>query len=189
MKIVFLTSLLFSLLGTSLLASSNVLVIGSSKAFNEREQGAIEGRLDPAAMAKALELIFNQGRDASTGARVVFEDVYRKKASPVALGSAGRDMPTMFHCHSLAQYHFWPDGREKRMAMLAGEAGTRWNVVVLLGDPYLMQTMPGIYAEGVHLLTKQVRKGGAKVVLLMPWSAQRIGYETAMRMGQLRFSP
>lgn len=151
------------------LACGDVLFIGSSQSFNEREEGEVAKRLDPAATAKVLEGLINHGKQDAAKRTVVFEEVFRRATSPVALGGGGREISTEFHCHSLAQYLYWPDGRDERMKRLKGEAGKTWSVVVLLGDPYLIQHIPGIYAEGVHLLSRHVRKGDAKMVLLMPW--------------------
>lgn len=170
-------------------AGINVLVIGSTSHFDQKESGKEEGRLDPSEMAKSLESILNQGRNQEGGPEVVFEEVYRTHSTPVALGSAGTETATEFHCHSLAQYYFWPEGRENRLKMLNGSGQRQWDYVVLVGDPYLMGQMPGIYVEGVDLLVGQIRKNEAKIVLLAPWTSdeeetKRIR-EVSFRVGKL----
>ena len=104
-------------------------------------------------------------------------------------GSAGNETETTFHCHSLAQYYFWPDGREERLKMLNGSGARKWDYVIIVEDPYLMGYMPGIYAEGVDLLVSQVKGSGAKIVLLAPWGeseeeTKRIR-EVSSRVGEI----
>ena len=57
-----------------------------------------------------------------------------------------------------------------RWPNLRGEAGTDWDYVIVIGDPGTMETMPGLYAQGVAVIAQEVAKGGAETVLLMPWS-------------------
>ncbi len=145
------------------------MLIGSSYHFDKKEGGEQQKRLDLKSVAAELETILNKGNRNGTS-KVVFEDVYRTKDTPVALGSAGKEIPTEFHCHSLAQYYFWPEGREDRLKQLKGESGTSWDYAVIVGDPYLIDNMPGIFAEGVHLIATELKANGkTKLVLLMPW--------------------
>ncbi|MFK7850034.1 MAG: hypothetical protein AB8D78_03555 [Akkermansiaceae bacterium] len=150
-------------------AGVNVLLIGSSMHFDAKEGGKQDDRLDLKLLATELEKILNKGQ--SNGAsKVVYEDIYQTKETPVALGSGGKEIPTEFHCHSLAQYYFWPEGRTERLKRLRGEAGTTWDYAVIVGDPFLIDQMPGIFATGVDLLAKDLATNKKiKLVLLMPW--------------------
>ena len=161
--------LLLSLLPLCSHAGVNVLIVGSSYHYDKKEGGQQNKRLDPKAVAKELEEILNKGKNDGSS-KVVFEDVFRTKDTPVALGSSGKMIPTEFQCHSLAQYYYWPEGRDDRIKQLKGEGGTSWDYAVIIGDPYLIHHMPGIYADGVHLLSKELKTNEkTKLVLLMPW--------------------
>ncbi len=164
-------ALFLSLLLTSyVIAGVNILVVGSSEGFDKREtpQGH-DKHLDLSKFAKTMENTLNKGESLKNGTTVVYEDVFLKKSTPVALGSRGNEIPTEFMCHSFAQYYFWPDGRDKRLAKLSGKDDTKWDYVILVGDPYIISQMPGIYAEGVHLLSEKIKQSEAKILLLMPW--------------------
>jgi hypothetical protein len=77
--------------------------------------------------------------------------------------------------YSLAQwFHYpYPAGIETstRWPNLRGESGNDWDYVILIGDPYTMEKMPGVYAQGVATVAKEVAKGAGETVLLMPWPA------------------
>ena len=139
------------------------LVIGSTQPYSA-------GSLGEPAKERGLD---DQLRDALAEAPnfqgdFVFEDVYRKKTLDTAIGGNGTTMPMEYRCHSLAQWFFWPEGREQRLENLRGEGDTAWKYVVLIGDPYIMANMPGVYAEGVKLISDEIRKGKAEAILLMP---------------------
>jgi len=161
-------ALLSILIAASPLHAVNVLILGSSQGFDKREspQGH-DSHLDLTKLAPVLENALNLGK--SGPAKVTYEDIYTTKDTPVGLGSAGKEIPTTFHCHSLAQYIFWPEGRSERLANLQNKGKTKWDYIFIVGDPYLISQMPGIYAEGVHLLIEQIKQGEAKVALVMPW--------------------
>ena len=38
-----------------------------------------------------------------------------------------------------------------------------------MADPYLLANMPGVFAEGVQLLTQEISKGGAETILFAQW--------------------
>ena len=65
----------------------------------------------------------------------------------------------------------------QRWPMLRGEtvtggwSGPQWDYVILIGDPHTMETMPGLYAQGVAAIAAEVAKGSGETVLLMPWPA------------------
>lgn len=160
--------ILLSLLLAGPLQAVNVLILGSSEGFDKRESPrGHETHLDLTKLDPVFETVLNRGK--SGAAKVSHLDIHATKDTPVALGSGGRETPTTFHCHSLAQYVFWPEGREARLANLQNKGPRKWDYVFIVGDPYLIGQMPGIYAEGVHLVMEQIRQGDAKVALLMPW--------------------
>jgi hypothetical protein len=162
----------FLLFAFTLFADTNVLVIGSTHSFSEGNGTGLahERAFDGSAVADSLREILS--KDAAAGkAKVVFEEVYRKKTLPTAVGGSGKNFDFTYHCYSLAQFVTWPEGRDDRLKNIRGKAGTKWDVVVLVGDPYLTANMPGVYAEGVNLILGEVRKSSAKAVLLMHWPA------------------
>ncbi|MBT3201224.1 MAG: hypothetical protein HN350_15090 [Phycisphaerales bacterium] len=148
----------------------NVLVIGSTHSYSEGEKSAAAQKaFNGAAVAGCLRKILAGDPKIGRTANVVFEDVYRTKMLPTAIGGGGKLMDMEYRCHSLAQYYFWPERRVERLASLRGAGKTKWNYVVILGDPYIIANMPGVYAEGVNLIANVVRKGRAKPILLMGW--------------------
>ncbi len=161
-------ALFFLIVLATPLHAVNVLILGSSVGFDKQESPeGHDTHLDLKKLAPEFERVLNKGK--SGGVKVTYQDIYTTKDTPVGLGSVGKETPTTFHCHSLAQYVFWPQGREARLTNLHNKATTKWDYIYIVGDPYLIGQMPGIYAEGVHLLMRHIRKGEAKVVLVMPW--------------------
>ncbi|OVE81450.1 hypothetical protein BVY04_03245 [bacterium M21] len=79
------------------------------------------------------------------------------------------------YTYGLAQWYHYPKPADvettTRWPNLRGEGGTQWDYVVLIGDPYTMEYMPGLYAQGVASIGNEVAKGSAETVLLMPWPA------------------
>jgi hypothetical protein len=79
--------------------------------------------------------------------------------------------------HSLAAWFHYPlpAGVETttRWPNLRGELGTQWDYIILIGDPYTMEYLPGLYAQGVGTIAEEVAKSAnpAEVILLMPWPA------------------
>lgn len=83
---------------------------------------------------------------------------------------------------SLAQwFHYpYPENIETttRWPYLSNQNGAgdfAWDYVVLIGDPYTMEKMPGVYAQGVAAVGQEVAKGytpenPVETILLMPWS-------------------
>lgn len=170
-------------------AAINVLVVGSSKVFNGQEDAdSAKGKLDVTEIASSLEQIINYGHKRSAGPTVSFEDVYRTKMVDVAGGSGGRITQAEFHCHSLVQYYFWPEGRQQRLDNLCNRGTTQWDHIILVGDPYIISEMPGVYAEGVRLLAEKIREGEAEIVLIAPWLADeektKLISEVVHRVGQ-----
>ena len=168
------------LASTDLLADVNILVIGSTHSFSEgNERGVVrESAFNSKAVAESLRNILGKDSRVSGKANVVFEDIYRSKVVPTALGQRGNMINMQYRCYSLAQYFMWPEGKEARLRNLAGKAGTQWDYVVIIGDPYLLANLPGGYAEGVFMIATQARVGKAKPVLLMQWPTEGSAFET-----------
>jgi hypothetical protein len=160
-----------SISAANLPGALNVLVIGSTHSYSEGEgSGAANRRaFNAAAAADSLRTILANDPKYKNTANVVFEDIFRTKTLPTAVGGGARMMTMEYRCYSLAQYYFWPDGRDKRLANLSGSGKTKWSHVVIVGDPYILANMPGVYAEGANLIADTVRKGAGKPILLMPW--------------------
>ena len=159
-----LVTLLFLGLPLGLLAG-DILVIGSTRSY-------LDGAAAP--VGDAWRQLLSEELKLSGEENIVFEDIYRAKTLDTAIGGKGKMVPMEYRCHSLAQWYFWPEGREQRLANLRGEAGTKWARVVLIGDPYIQENMPGVYAEGVNLVSDEIRQGSATPVLL---SAGRVGQD------------
>ncbi len=109
-----------------------------------------------------------------------------QKAFNTAAGSNEKTSNIEYRCHSLVQYYFWPDKRAARFANLRDRGKTRWNCVVIVGDPYIQANMPGVYAEGVNLIANLVRMGRAKPVLLMTWPKDG-STSTAAHFGEVAY--
>lgn len=155
-------------------ADVNILIVGSSASYSDRvgdpEENANvqEKAFNPSAIASQLQSIIS-GDSAITGNKnVVFEDIYRSKYMDTSMGSAGDLWPFTYYSYSLMQYYMWPDGKTNRLNNLRG-AYTNWDYVVIMGDPYLMANMPGVFAEGVSLVAGEVASGTAEPILLAQW--------------------
>ena len=153
----------------------NILVIGSTHSYSDGEKPARDSQkaFNTAAVADRLRAIVARDPRFRGKAKVVFEEVFAKKTLPTAIGGGGKLMDMEYRRHSLAQYYFWPDRRDERLKNLSGKGKVRWDYVVLVGDPYILANMPGVYAEGAALVAELVKKGGAKPVLLTTWPAGR----------------
>lgn len=93
------------------------------------------------------------------------------------------------YCHNLATWFYWPYGEwegtdpvegwygnvqgtdVQRWSDLQSDNGTEYDYVVLIGDPYTIETTPGYYSLGVAKIAGEVAKGNRETVLLMPWPA------------------
>jgi hypothetical protein len=162
--------LVLFLSAANLPAAMNVLIVGSTHSYCQGEKPG-PGSCKPfnsAAVADNLREILARDPKHRKTAKVVFEEVYRTKTLPTAVGGRGNLMNFEYRCHSLAQYYFWPDKRAERLANLKSAGKTKWNYVVIIGDPYILANMPGVYAEGANLVASAAKEGGAKAILLMP---------------------
>ena len=151
--------------------SLNVLLIGSqydtSMAFPRHEKSRpFPGQGICLELERILQggLATNPNLNGITSANVVFEERFQKHG-----GSK---------CFNLASWFHWPEPkgvqREVRWPNLRNEGPTQWDTIVLIGDPYTMEQVPGLYTHGVAEIRDEVAKTpanrkAAEVVLLMPW--------------------
>jgi|SaaInlStandDraft_1057018.scaffolds.fasta_scaffold06920_3 hypothetical protein len=168
MKNIVLSVLLCSLSSVAHASTTQVLVIASSTPFDE--VSGVKG-VEGETLLREVKKYLSKDLKMRGKMKLSRKDIYATKKLDTAYGGKGGLVDTTYHCHSLAQWYFWPEGREERMADLKGEGKTKWDVVVLVGDPYVIKNMPGVYAEGVQLLTDAIRLSKAKPVLFMSWGS------------------
>lgn len=160
-------------------ADVNILVIGSdrdSSEYNYSSSRASYGfytlkaaptkAFDPAGVVSELTNIL-KGDSEQGAVRVVFEDFNGK-----AEVSHNEKKEVFRHTNLFSWFHFpYPlnVASEVRWPNLRGELDVKWDYVVLIGDAHTIERMPGFYALGVSEICKEVAKGGAQTVLLMPW--------------------
>ena len=178
-----LANLCFNLITISSYSQDvNILIIGSSHSYSEGgEHGVIhEKAFSPVSIGNELQNILSNDGSISGNVNVVVEDIYTNKTKDTKVGSGSNNVRSMnFRRYSLAQYFFWPEGRTARLANLRGEGGTDWDYVVLMADPYLLANMPGVFAEGVQLLTQEISKGGAETILFAQWPENSSSYSVS----------
>lgn len=158
-------------------ADVNVLIIGSTKDSGEMHPANVWASdkkaphvptskpFSPTEVRTQLQNILAQ--DGRGAVNVTVLDRYRADAISQMPGwnAYSYNLATWFH-------YPYPAGAEtNRWANLRGEAGTAWDYVVLIGDPYTMEYTPGMYAHGVAKIAEEVAKGSAELILLMPWPA------------------
>lgn len=150
-------------------AQTNVWLIASTRHFGAGQDIPAYTKQDLLRLAHSTLL-----RELPVRGKVniVFEEVHRQKKMDVAVGGGGQPWATQFECHSLAQWYFWPEGRDERLANLSGKGEIQYSHIILVGDPYLLVHMPGVYAEGVHLIATKVSQANAQTVLWLPWGAR-----------------
>ena len=182
-SILFFAVVLFATLPNNVYSQDvNVLIIGSSHSYSEsKEHGAIhEKAFNPVGIGSELQKILSNDVSVSGNANVVVEDIYTNKTKDTKVGSGSNNVRSMnFRRYSLAQYYVWPEGRDARLANLRGEGGIDWDYVVLMADPYLLANMPGVFAEGVQLLSKEISKGGAETILFAQWPENSSGFSVS----------
>lgn len=154
----------------TLFADMNILVVGSTHSYSDtNEFGVIpEKPFNPANISRELALILSNDRELGQGVNVVFDDIFKTKDLKVRY-SKGSTLDFVSHCYSLAQHFMWPEGKEERLANLRGELDIAWDYVVIMADPYILANFPGMYAEGIKLLTAEIKKGTAEAILLAQW--------------------
>ena len=154
----------------------NILIIGSTRSFSDGGEHDVvhEKAFNPAPIATHLGNILSQDPLLPDSVNIVFEDVFKTKTNTVRTSSDGINDITA-HCYSLAQHFMWPEGKAARLSNLRGEEGTRWDYIILCGDPYIMANFPGMYAEGVKLIQSEVARSAnpARVVLMAQWPEDR----------------
>jgi len=152
--------ILLMLASTALFADVNVLIIGSTK--DSTDHYSISGTsqtFSPTQIRSELQSILD-GAGLGT-ANVTLEDRYNYISGD-------------YSYNLISWFHFpWPADNEvtNRWPNLRGELGTEWDYVILIGDPYTIEYMPGLYTHGVARVAKEVAKGSAETILLMPWPA------------------
>ncbi len=147
----------------------NILVLGSSRSIDSGTAA-----FSPEATAGELQKILTGDTNVSTTVHVEAEDMYENKQISVGLGSGGDSYDYTFSRHSLTQYYYWPEGYEDRMQNVSGNKDKDWDYVVIAADPYIVATIPGYYALGVHKIASKVAEGNAKTLLLMIWPKEAI---------------
>jgi hypothetical protein len=142
----------------------NILVLGTNQSI---EQGA--EAFSPDQIAAELQSVLSADSSIAENINVVAEDIYLAKQITTGLGQGGTEYEYQYHRHSLAQYYYWPEDQEARLANLAGEGGVDWDHVVIAGDPHIVSTAPGYYSLGVNKVAAKVAQGDAQPLLLMMW--------------------
>ena len=155
-------------------ADLNILVIGSTNSYSDRESGlpdvSHEKPFNPAGIASHLEEIIDQHQLITDSVNVVHDSIYKEKNQVVNYSGSSTYSFTS-RCYSLAQHYMWPEGKDARLADLRGEGDTEWDYIVLSFDPYILANFPGMVAEGVKLIQDAVSQSAnpAQVVLLAQW--------------------
>ncbi len=142
----------------------NILVIGTNRSIEDRGEA-----FSPDQIARDLQAILSGDNTLDDTINVVAEDIYRTQVITTGYGQRGDNYDWPYHCHSLAQYFVWPDGREGRLANLLGNGEHDWDHVVIAGDPHIVSTLPGYHALGINQIAQAITNGGAQPHLLMPW--------------------
>ncbi|HKK19303.1 MAG TPA: hypothetical protein VJ952_11535, partial [Opitutales bacterium] len=136
----------------------NVLIVGSSN--TPSYSGTSSEAFDPVGIKTELEDILN-GIHGSANVKVELID----------RNSSSSSVYNLAHWFSYP----YPAGVETttRWPNLRGEDGTAWDCVVLIGDPYTIEYLPGLYTHGVSKVAKEVAASSnatpPETVLLMPW--------------------
>ena len=139
-----------------LAADVNVLIIGSTKDSGERHNSSVSWNslkpaytpnsvpFSPTEIGVQLQNILSQDGRGAINVSVLERYASQALAGPLSGWNAySYNLATWFH-------YPYPAGAEtNRWANLRGEAGTVWDYVVLIGDPYTMEYTPGMYAYGV----------------------------------------
>jgi len=150
----------------------DILVLGTTESV---DGGAAFG---PFGVAEHLALILVGHADLDATVDVVPRDLYTSEPVTFGLGGRGDEYTVDHHRHSLLQYHHWPDDMEARHADLEGLGDRDWDHVVLLPDPAIVVTTPGVHALGVHRAAALVARGGATPHLLMGWRTDQTAATT-----------
>ena len=142
----------------------NILVLGTTRSIEDGGDA-----FSPLQIVDALNRILDEDPAHELDINVVAQDIYQTQVLTTGYGQGGSDYDWPYFCHSLAQYYFWPTGRDMRMANLLGEGESDWDQVVIVGDPHIIKNLPGYYSLGVNRIAAKVSEGGAQPLLLMNW--------------------
>jgi hypothetical protein len=139
-----------------------ILIVGSTHDSSE-EFGGTSAAFSPVGIATQLESILS-GPSAGLGSvNVKTLERYATTMSPLGQTHYAFNLASWFHWP-------YPNGADSsRWADLRGEAGTEWDYVILIPDPYTIEKMPGLYALGVSGIANEIAKGPAETILLMSW--------------------
>jgi hypothetical protein len=179
-----LLCILVMALTVPLQADVNILIIGSDTPGDQQYAARLSGSpaATPAfqyeAMADHLRQILEGGGHGTVN--VTTRNRVAGSTSTSSFATA---------CNNLLAWFYWRYGewvnndpvlgnyasvtgtQVQRWAELRGENGTEWDYVVLIGDPFTIETIPGYYTLGVARIAEEVAKGTGQTVLLMPWPA------------------
>lgn len=187
MKTVQLTLAAILIASTLSAAEPNVLVIASTRPFSSQQ--GVKPMDEPSIIRLAKDRL---ARDMKVTGKIniVFEEVYKTKKIETAVGGDGGLGEKTYKSHSLAQWFFWPEGREERLASLQNKGQTKWDAVVIIGDPSIIMNTPGMYAEGATLIINKVLEGTAKPILIVPPSGDASAVSEAVcRVGMSANTP
>lgn len=145
--------------------SVDILIIGTTLSIDGVEPG-----FAPDPVALQLQALLEGDPDIGETVRVDALDLHRTATVDTGYGGAGETYSWVYSAHSLAQFLYWPEGRDARWAELGGE-DTPWDHVVLAADPRIVSETPGFFAVGVDRVAARVADGGARPLLLMGWPA------------------
>ena len=152
---------LFVFLSTSTFAEDvNILIVGSEKTTNNNYRFNADSQAFSAAKVKTeLQNILDGANLGNVN--ISIEDYHS------TTGGLSSNLGSWFH------YPYYEgttqNAFENRWRNLRGEAGTDWDYVILIGDPYTLETLPGLYSYGVSKISQEVAKGNGETVLLMNW--------------------
>lgn len=140
-------------------ADLKILIIGSSR--DSTDDGLITSGNSDAFTATSIE---SELENILAGAGLGVPNVTLLDRSAEGYSTAIYGLSQWFH-------YPYPAGIETntRWPNLRGEGGNAWDYVVLIGDPYTMEYMPGVYAQGVASIAEEITAGSAETILLMPW--------------------
>ncbi|MFC1498875.1 choice-of-anchor D domain-containing protein [Verrucomicrobiota bacterium] len=142
-------------------ASLDILIIGSSQTLDTSEKA-----FSPVNIAEQLQNILKKDPLVREPVNVVVDSYYRS-SDDVVTGYGDRKVTC--YVHTLVQHYYWPEDRTNMLKNLRGQAGTDWDYVIMMDDPYMLANVPGYHAEGVNLIAAEVLKGEAVPLLLMQW--------------------
>ncbi|MFT5905611.1 MAG: hypothetical protein ACI9E1_001209, partial [Cryomorphaceae bacterium] len=157
----------------------NILVIGSSKDSGERHSSSVSWNsskpaftptskpFSPTEISNQLRNILEQDNRGSVNVTVT--DRYGSQAIYNGWTAYSYNLSTWFHYPFATQAEDPAENETNRWSNLRSEAGTEWDYVVVIGDPYTMEYTPGVYSLGVAKIAEEVAKGSAELVVFMPW--------------------